>query len=94
MDSYQKASFQELRDELLKDPAVLVGYQQGMVIKALHLLREAETTTHLNLPADFLGVIDAESNEGQSEAFQKALEAHKAKLRQEAIAILEKLAYE
>lgn len=67
---------------------------QTKVLKALHLLREAETTTHTNLPADFLGVIDAESNEGESEAFKTALEAHKRQLRKEAIALLEEVAYE
>lgn len=67
---------------------------QTKVLKALHLLREAETTTHTNLPADFLGVIDAESDQGESEAFKRALEAHKAQLRKEAMALLEEVAYE
>lgn len=63
------------------------------VQQALKLLREAEQTTHVNLPADFLGVIDAETDNESSEAFHKALEAHKSRLRKDAMAILEEVVH-
>lgn len=64
------------------------------VQNAIKLLREAEQLTHVDLPADFLGLVDAATDNESTEAFQVALEAHKAKLRKEALAELEKFAIE